>query len=121
MLTKLPENISYYQIQRVVLDPIKLELCLELVNPIGRENIFLEFKKLVYFSISKTPDDEEGCYLIGDIKLTLVNDVPKILEKLQYGFLNVDINQDNFYYLHIEGDLCLEVVSCYYKMISSAE
>lgn len=121
MLTRLPENISYYQIQRVILDPIKLELCLELVNPIGGENICLEFKKLAYFSVSKTPDDEEGCYLIGDIKLTQVNDVPKILEKLQYDFLNVDINQGNFYYLHIEGDICLEVVGCYYKITSSAE
>jgi len=112
----LPENISYFQISQVVLEPIELWLRLELVNPIEQENFALEFRDLAYFSISKTPEDNEGCYMIGDIKLSSVNDVAPLLDKLGYGFLKLDVStRDNFYYLHIEGDLCLDVVSCSYK------
>jgi hypothetical protein len=118
MLINLPENISYFQISRIFLDPIELWLCLDITNPIGKETFSLEFRKLAYFSITKTPDDDDGYYLIGDIKLIKVNDISSLLDNLGGNFFAQNTNCKNgFYHLHIEGDLCIDIVSCSYKLI----
>jgi hypothetical protein len=117
----LPSDISYYQIVKVELEPIRLCLRLEFIDPISLKEIALELNNMVYFSLSKTPDDEEGCYLLGEIKLSSINvsDREALLSQLGYGFIaNQDINFLNtMYYLHIEGDICLEAVCEYYKLL----
>ena len=111
IIQSLPENICYFQISSLFLDPVALWLNLELVNPIDpRQKIKLKLCDIAYFSVSKTPEDGEGCYLIGNIQLSLWEDIALLYEKLNYKFSNV-ITDGSLYYLNIEGDICLDVAS----------
>ncbi len=116
---ELPKDISYFQISRLILEPIELWLQLELVNPISpKQTVTLELRELAYLSLSKTPEDNEGCYQIGEIQLSSTSDPTSLLKNLGYGFSNVAMrNDNNFWHLHIEGDLCLDAVSGSCKVI----
>ena len=111
IIQSLPEDIDYFQISKFFLDPVSLWLNLELVNPIEpTQRVKLKLCELAYFSVSKTPEDNEGCYLIGSIQLSLWEDVALLYNKIDYKFSNVSTD-GNMYYLNIEGDICLDVVS----------
>jgi hypothetical protein len=118
-LIDLPENISYFQIIQVILDPITLGLQLEIFDPIDHKTVVLEFRNLLYLSISNTPDDDNGDYMIGDIQLRSVSadELNALLATLNYGYLDIDIkDKKEFYHLHEEGCICIDVVSCSYKI-----
>ncbi len=108
---KLPKDINYYQINKINLHPIRLDLVIDFVNPIDLdEDISISFEGLVYFAISKTPEDSEGCFQIGDVQLFLCEDIKKLLSLKQCG-LTIPPDLKNVYYLKIEGDIFIELVS----------
>lgn len=113
----LPENASYFQIVNIVIDPIKLWVELELIDPIALKNHILQFHELAYFSISKDHDDNDGCYTICDIELTRSHNVKEILSSLGYRFTgNSTLKEiDSVYHLHLEGDVCMDIVSAEYR------
>ena len=111
IIQPLPENICYFQIVEVFLEPMELWLKLEIINPINpTELIKLKLDEMAYFSISKTPEDSEGCYQILDIQLSLWEDMDALYKKVNYKFYNTPKIRE-LYYLYIEGDICLDVVS----------
>lgn len=114
----LIDKISHCQISQFVLEPTKLWLRLEFIDPIDLKEIVLELYKMAYFSLSKTSDDEDGAYVILEAELLSVNDSLELLSKLNYGFISSpQINVlDSLYHLHIEGDICLDVVCESYKV-----
>jgi hypothetical protein len=114
----LIDKISHCQISQVVLEPTQLWLRLEFIDPIDLKEIVLELDKMAYFSLSKTSDDEDGAYVILEAKLSSVNDSLGLLSKLNYGFISSpQINLlESIYHLHIEGDICLDVVCESYKI-----
>ena len=111
IIQPLPENISYFQITRLFLDPIGFSLNLEVVNPIKpTQQVKLKLCEIAYFSMSRTPEDEEGCYPIFSIQLSLWEDIALLYKKVGYKFFDVSTD-GKLYYLTIEGDICLDVVS----------
>ncbi len=107
---KLPKNINYYQINKVDLHSITLDLTIDFVNPIDLdEDMSISFEELVYFAISKTPEDNEGCFQIGDVQLFLCNDIKELLTLKQCSLI-IPADLENVYYLKIEGDIFIELI-----------
>ncbi len=108
---RLPKNIEYYQINEIKLEPITLDLVLGIINPINPKEFFsINFKNLAYFSVSKAPDDIDGCFQIGYFKLSHYKDPHSSSELINCG-LTTYPDLGEVYHLKIEGDIYIEVVS----------
>lgn len=108
---RLPKDIDYYQINDIKLEPITLDLSIGFINPISPDDFFsINFKNLAYFSVSKTPNDIDGIFQIGCCELFHCKDPHSLSELVKCGLVIYERFGES-YYLHIEGDVCIDVVS----------
>jgi hypothetical protein len=122
MKNELVQELSNYQITGISLEPSQLWLRVELTCGSHKPDVTLEMHNIAQISISKTPDDEDSCYFAGEVTITPCDDGGKsILTQLGYAFSNrkgeVMAMSSNAFHIHIEGDICLDVVCQTYKLL----
>jgi len=118
----LIDKIPYCQISQFIMESTKLWLRLEFIDPTDLKEIVLELYKIAYFSLSKTLNDEDGTYVVLEAKLSSINNSLELLSKLNYGFINdPQLVLKKTYHLHIEGDICLDVVCESYKIFEKSK
>jgi len=113
--TELLQELSHYQITGISLEPSQLWLRVDLTCGPDKPDIAIEMHNIAQISLSKTPDDEDSCYLIGKVAITPYQDGGKaILTKLGYAFYDergeVMASTTKAFHIRIEGDMCLNVV-----------
>ncbi len=106
----LPQNTSYFQVERFDVYPFFKSLNITLVNPLDiSEKVFLELNCIVYFMASRVPEDE-GIYQIGDIQVTSIDDGSTIENKCVSDYLPKGFNE-KCYELVIYGDMDVYCIS----------
>jgi hypothetical protein len=113
MTTIFPFSLAYSQVSRVELDPIRLSVAVEFVEPHVEtySKYRISFEKILLISISKTAEDEDGSYVVGKAELKLETDVQKLINNLSANAMISTSPPPRAYHFHLEGDICLDVVS----------
>ncbi|MFC4879140.1 hypothetical protein [Microbulbifer halophilus] len=71
---ELLSEASNYNLSDVNVSPFLSEVRLNFSGGQSVQNFSLELYRVSFYRISKTAEDEEGCFLIGDLRLTKCRD-----------------------------------------------
>jgi hypothetical protein len=80
------------------------------------KDVYLDLLDLAYFNFSKDPDDNEGCYLIGEVHLKAIeNNRQELFSLLRFPFRDLDGEVSTYpskplFHFHLEGDVCVEAL-----------
>ncbi len=90
----------------------------------SKPDVILELRGIAYLSLSKTPGDEDECFVLGEAWLReLGSDMNAVLAKLGYKILGRDGHplppSVPAYHLHLEGDLVFDCVATAYECFGS--
>lgn len=114
----LPSNINYCQISdfTLVQNFEDTFLSIEILDPIlNNRKINISFTKIIFFSISYTPGDNEGPFVIGSFSLVKKNIIKSEMKDFGYKFIPLsNRSNEEYYHLSTEGDICMIVISSEY-------
>ena len=106
------------QITEISISPIDFSIKFTLTFAFNThsKNFVIQLFEVAHISCSKDVEDNEGCYVVYEIKLNEISDGGKnILSSLNYPIKNR--NGDVFSYpsktlfhFHLEGDMCIEAI-----------
>ena len=84
-IESLLQNLDKSQLVGIDLDPTNLGVRLEFTFGPEERDIIVQLFQLVHFIISKEPDDNDGCFFVGQVALNPLRDGgKKILSSLLY-------------------------------------
>ena len=113
---KLLKQLSHFQLYKVSFVETNWSVNLTFVFDNNTKDIIIELFNIIHLTMSKTIDDNDGCYMVGEVTITRVNDGgAKILSSLRYPLKNLDQNvlyyrSRSLFHLHLEGDMCLDII-----------
>jgi len=112
ILEKLPKNLSYFQISRIDMDSINQDLKIEFINPIETTDLFvIELGRVAFIKIAKHPEDDDGCYVIGEVVVKPVENINSEAKALGSELLVHNLHDvDDYVHIHIEGSCVLDAL-----------
>jgi hypothetical protein len=119
----LLEYLQNSQLVNVFLQSQELWVRLDFSTGSNEANVSVEFLNVLHFTISKTIDDEEGSYLVGNVKLERIEDGGlEVLSNLKYPFKDrtgqrLSFPSRDLFHFYLEGDVCIHVVCTTYKVL----
>ena len=111
-ISSLPDGVSHPQVSGIHLDPVRISVGIDFIEPyVGGTNEFrFTFEKILLFTISKTPDDEDGLYLVGNVTLRRSENVMEALNGLLVRNMRHTTLPESVYVFHLEGEICVDIV-----------
>ncbi len=128
---QLLRDVNNRHIAEMSVDPLRGIVRLRLViGEVRNDDIFLTLQKVAYISTACNPDDIEdldALAFIADLRFySLVDGGAAILASLNYPLLNLEGGVRAYpgtlrYYIHMEGDICADIVCGSYHVSRSPE
>ena len=119
----LIQSLDTAQLRSVNLDPEALSLSFRFTFGPAEEDVTVELSGTAHIALSKHPEDEAGCGIVGEVKLKALEDGgAAVLTELNYALLQYDGSHvltypsTPLYHFHMEGDVCADVVCSSYKV-----
>lgn len=110
------------QLTEISISPIDSSIKLIFTFDSLTKNFVVQLFELVHISFSKDIEDNEGCYVVYEIKLNEINGGGKdILSLLNYPIKDRHGNVFSYpskalFHFHLEGDMCIEAVCGKYQV-----
>ncbi|MUL36524.1 hypothetical protein [Gloeocapsopsis dulcis] len=110
----LLDSLKSSQLVQVSFEPTKLWVSLEFTFGPEGKNVVVELQQLVHFVLSKEDPDDDGCFFVGEVTMTTVeNSATEILSSLSYLFRIQNKNvqpEQSLLHFHLEGAVCIEAI-----------
>lgn len=114
------DYLKEYQITAIEVDNTLSSLKVNLTGGglKDKPNAILELYNLVFLTLSKDPQDNEGCYLILESKVEWLDlaQAKSILNRKGFHFKNYTFHFEKLLYLYVEGDICFDLICSNYKL-----
>lgn len=126
-IESLLQNLDKSQLVGIDLDSNNLGVRLEFTFGPEKRDIIVQLFQLVHFIISKEPDDNDGCFFVGEVALNPLKDGgKKILSSLLYPLQEKNGNVASYpakqmFHFHLEGGVCIEAVCGAYEIFQQVE
>ena len=120
-------GLREYQLARMYVGPLLDALILEFTRCSEGADVTVELSQIAHIQVSKTLDDEDGCYLVHEANIERVTDGgTSVLTSLGYRIRDEDGSvfsypSQSMYHLHLEGDVCIEVVCGHYQVYEAVK
>jgi hypothetical protein len=118
----LLDRLRDFQLVEISFKPTEWSIHLTFTFGPNVKDIVVNLFEIAHFILSKNPDDNDGCYMVGEVTLTSITDGGlRVLSSLNYPFKNRDGSifsypSKQLFYWHLEGDVCLEVICGKYEL-----
>ncbi|MDV3000150.1 MAG: hypothetical protein N5P05_001756 [Chroococcopsis gigantea SAG 12.99] len=118
-------KLRYFQLTEFLMNPDDFSSRLTFrFNP-DSQDIIVELLDIVHIILSKDPDDNDGCYPVGEVTLTNLKDGGKeVLESVNYPFKNrqgdvFSYPAKELFHFYLEGCIRLQVVCGRYRIFQT--
>ena len=82
-----------------------------MTNGCPQQDIILRFTQIINFYISKHPEDDEGCFLVGDIGIDIFQKNHKNIILIKD--IELDYKKSKIFHFYMDGDVRIELLFCY--------
>ena len=112
MVIDLPKNIDSFQLSYFEIHGEKNIMSFDLVDPISPDGYFkFVMKNLLFCEYSKDMYENDNCYQLGHFKLCNMDDIGLLESEINIRSIFSLEKIREFYYLDVEGDICLKAIA----------